>query len=102
MLFRSLSFLTQNGDLYCTGKKQYIGLGNSTEKLASPTKVNSNVIQVTMSSKYIVVVKSNGEVWGTGENSSGILGRWIGTDRKMPNSRYRTAFEWVECPELEI
>ena len=97
-----LSFLTQNGDLYCTGKKQYIGLGNSTEKLASPTKVNSNVIQVTMSSKYIVVVKSNGEVWGTGENSSGILGRWIGTDRKMPNSRYRTAFEWVECPELEI
>ena len=35
-------------------------------------------------------------------NLYGILGRWKGESRTQPNSRYRTALEWVECPELEI
>ncbi len=34
------------------------------------------------------------------QNELGILGRWKGAPRSA--GRYRTAFEWVECPELEI
>ncbi len=51
---------------------------------------------------YFIAIKNDGTVYGTGSNKYGILGRWIGIDRKTPNSRYKTAFEWVECTELEI
>ena len=51
---------------------------------------------------FFIAVKNDGSVWGTGSNVYGILGRWRGADRNSPNSCYHTAFEWVECPELEI
>lgn len=50
---------------------------------------------------WFVAVKSDGSVWGTGSNLYGVLGRWAGGERKV-SSRYKTAFDWVECPELEV
>ena len=62
----------------------------------------NEVEQLVAGNGFYIAVKKDGTVWGTGLNINGILGRWIGIDRKQPNSRYKTAFEWVECPELEI
>ena len=62
----------------------------------------NDVVQLASGNGFYIAIKSDGTVWGTGTNTYGILGRWIGIDRKQPNSRYKTAFDWVECPELEI
>ena len=51
---------------------------------------------------FAIGITADGKVYATGNNSLGVLGRWIGVSRGDSNSRYRTAFDWVECPELEI
>lgn len=90
------------GNLYGWGQKNQIGLGSDTTTFDDPTTLGiENVSQFAMGSNYCVVVKNDGTVWGTGNNTNGILGRWKGADRKISNSRYKTAFSWVECPELE-
>jgi len=63
---------------------------------------NKNIVQITGGGDAFFAIDSEGRVYGTGSNIYGLLGRWKGSDRTSPNSRYRTAFEWVECPELEI
>ena len=60
------------------------------------------IVQIVAGNGWYIAIDKEGKVYGTGSNTYGILGRWIGIDRKQPNSRYKTAFEWVECPELEI
>ena len=97
MLFRS-------GNLYGWGTENKLGKGTSSTNLISePEKLPiTDVEQIVAGPNWYVAVKKDGTVWGTGSNTYGILGRWIGIDRKQPNSRYKTAFEWVECPELEL
>ena len=97
--------LTNQGNVYGWGASDRLGMNNTstTDSARSAVKMDlSNVAQIACGNDWCVAVKKDGTVWGTGGNSYGILGRWIGTDRSMPNSRYRTAFEWVECPDLEI
>ena len=97
--------LTETGNLYAFGVKSAIGVGTSSlEYYTTPVKINtmSNISSIVGGKEWYVAVDIEGKVYGTGSNTYGVLGRWIGIDRKQPNSRYKTAFEWVECPELEI
>lgn len=48
-----------------------------------------------------MAIDREGRVFATGSNSRGLFGRWLNDKRNAINSRYRTAFKWVECPELE-
>ena len=97
-------FLTDKGKVYGFGAKSNLGIGSNS------TIAEKNIIDLGLDDvEYIcttkeayIVIKKDGSVYGTGSNQYGILGRWIGVDRKTPNSRYKTALDWVECPELEI
>ncbi len=95
--------LTDTGKLYGYGPSKVMGIGKS-----DGTNINmqylgiDDVISITAGKGYFIAVKKDGSVWGTGNNVYGTLGRWAGSDRKKTNSRYRTAFEWVECPDLEL
>lgn len=97
--------LTDLGNVYGWGASSYLGIGisDTSARYYEPIKLPiSNVTQITSGNGFVIAIKEDGTVWGTGSNTYGILGRWIGVDRSTPNSRYKTAFEWVECPELEI
>jgi len=97
-------FGTNLGNVYGYGTASGLGV-NSTSSVTihPPKKLDlSNIIELSAGAGWTVAVTKDGKVYGTGTNNYGILGRWIGIDRKSPNSRYKTAFEWVECPELEI
>lgn len=97
--------LTDDGNLWGVGNDCDLGIGKTgTNSNIKPIKIYSkgNISQISGGNGWFVVVTKEGAVYGTGSNRYGILGRWIGIDRKTPNSRYKTAFDWVECPELEI
>ena len=96
--------LTDKGNVYGWGIDNRLGKNSSLNTLNTvPLKLKvDNVAQIIGGDDCFIAIKSNGEVWGTGSNINGILGRWIGIDRTQPNSRYKTALNWVECPELEI
>ena len=100
--------LTNKGRLFGFGNACYLGIGQSEDTLTANLLIESShingkkLIQIVAGSNFYIAVDSEGKVYGTGNNTYGLLGRWLGSDRTTPNSRYRTAFEWVECPELEI
>jgi len=96
--------LTESGNLYGWGQLNKLGIGTSSIEISQDIRKLpiSDVNQIVAGKGFFIAVKKDGSVWGTGENMYGVLGRWKGSDRTLPNSRYRTAFEWVECPELEI
>lgn len=96
--------LTRQGNLYGWGPKSYLGI-NSTSSGDNYEiyKLDlTNVDDIVCGNGWCVCVLKDGRVFGTGKNLYGVLGRWMGTARSTANSRYQTAFEWVECPELEI
>ncbi|MCX4302993.1 MAG: hypothetical protein OSJ66_03150 [Clostridia bacterium] len=104
-------FLTEKGELFGFGKRSTLGIGTTdTTSEPKPIKLSVNdsngteceVDSITAGNGFYIAITKDGRVFGTGNNNYGVLGRWIGIDRKQPNSRYKTAFEWVECPELEI
>lgn len=86
------------------GPNSVLGLGkNSSEWVDKFTYLNiDNISSLHVLNGLIVVVKKDGTVWGTGSNSNGVLGRWIGVGRSTTGSRYKTAINWVRCPELEM
>ena len=96
--------LTNKGRIYGYGPEKTLGIGKSSGDSVNNQYISSmnDVVQLASGNGFYIAIKSDGTVWGTGTNTYGILGRWIGIDRKQPNSRYKTAFDWVECPELEI
>ena len=97
--------LSADGNVYGCGRKYYLGIGDDKSDCQMTwMKVYSNgdACQIASGNGWTVIITDDGIVYGTGFNQNGVLGRWIGTDRKMPNSRYRTAYDWVECPDLEI
>ena len=100
----NLKFLTSKGRVFGYGNAKYLGIGSQLNDLTETRELTgiNEVEQLVAGNGFYIAVKKDGTVWGTGLNINGILGRWIGIDRKQPNSRYKTAFEWVECPELEI
>ena len=106
---QSFIALASNGKLYGWGATNLLGLGStSTELNRSAIEISTfnskglTIQQIVAGKGYFIIVTADGKVYGTGSNQYGILGRWIGVDRNTPNSRYKTAFDWVECPELEI
>ncbi len=108
--YDSYIVLTDKGSLYGTGPRKILGDGSgSNDSLSMFTKLNlpnednsSKIIAINGLANSYVATRSDGSVWGTGNNTYGILGRWIGIGRGESNSRYKTALNWVECPELEI
>ena len=101
----SSMYLTESGKAYSVGTKSLLGIGetdSTTYILDLQQSKIENVIDIVAGNGFYIAVTKDGKVYGTGSNTYGVLGRWIGIDRKQPNSRYKTAFEWVECPELEI
>ncbi len=106
--WNSCLFLTSNGKAYGFGLKRLLGVAISNEDVQQiPFEIdfkieNEKVIDVAGGNGWYVATTSDGRVFGTGANNYGILGRWKGVSRGTSNSRYKTAFEWVECPELEI
>ena len=101
---RNLLLSTNQGRVFGWGEECYLGTGNTTTNTIETNIIQglSNVSQIVAGHYWYVAITEDGKVYGTGKNQYGILGRWIGVDRKTPNSRYKTAFDWVECPELEI
>ena len=97
-------FLTESGNVYGYGTEKYLGNNSmSTRYNKEITKLNiSDVSQIAVGKGFFICITKDGRVFGTGSNNYGILGRWKGVSRGSSNSRYKTAFEWVECPELEI
>jgi alpha-tubulin suppressor-like RCC1 family protein len=88
---RQMAALTNTGDLYVWGYQDAnggLGLGDSTSR-SVPTFATSSVVDVGMEGMYngvshqfaTVIVKSNGEVWATGDNAQGVLGDNTQTDR---------------------
>ena len=100
----TLIMLTDAGNVYGWGRENRLGIGSNTSAvLNSPRKLDvSNISMIENGSGFFIGITNDGKVFGTGNNVCGVLGRWIGIDRKSPGSRYKTALEWVECPELEI
>lgn len=97
--------LTDDGNLWGVGNDCDLGIGKTgTSSNVKHIKIYSkgNILQICGGNGWFVAVTTDGSVYGTGSNKYGILGRWVGIDRKTPNSRYKTAFDWAECPELEI
>ena len=96
--------LTSAGRLFGYGYANQLGINDATATLTETMEIPgmTDVVQITKGNGFYIAVKSDGTVWGTGTNKYGVLGRWVGSDRNSPNSRYRTAYEWVECPELEV
>jgi alpha-tubulin suppressor-like RCC1 family protein len=95
--------LTEAGNLYGWGIKKYLGIGNTTDEIiTSPVKLDiSGVTDIIGSASMTIVKLSNGQVWATGSNTSGVLGKWIDKNGVYSKSNYETAFEWVRCPTLE-
>ena len=95
--------VTNKGRLFGYGRANLMGINRTDENYVQMQELGiNNVSSVSAGNGWYIAVKKDGTVWGTGKNTYGILGRWSGTDRNKPNSRYLTAFEWVECPELEL
>lgn len=96
--------LTDTGNVYGYGKYSQLGLNNNSEStVPNIMKLNlENVISIHVVNGAFIAITEDGKVYGTGSNIYGILGRWVGVDRGTSNSRYKTALNWVECPELEI
>ncbi len=97
-------FLTNKGRLFAYGYSNAIGIGNNTTNYCNTREVfnSEKVIQISAGSGFFIAVTENGKVYATGSNIYGVLGRWIGIGRGDSNSRYKTALNWVECPELEL
>ena len=97
--------LTDKGRLFGFGKASALGIGRTddellTNRLIESSQINGKKITQIVSGKNLyIAVDEDGKVYGTGENLYGVLGRWAGAPRS--SGRYRTAFDWVECPELE-
>ena len=108
--YSSCLILTENGSIYGCGPEKFIGMNsNSANMVHKPVKlsVNNNgkdlkIAKIYSDNHCFIAIAEDGTVWGTGDNKYGILGRWIGVGRGTSNSRYKTALNWVECPELEI
>lgn len=95
--------LTDAGNLYGWGIKKYLGIGNATDEIiTSPLKLDiSGVTDIIGNGSVIIAKLSNGQVWATGNNNSGVLGKWIDKNGVYSKSDYETAFEWVRCTTLE-
>ncbi len=99
--------LGDKGTIYGAGMCAYLGEGtegmsNKYNGILHEVKTGEKFIQLVGGNGFAIAITEDGKVFGTGSNTNGILGRWIGIDRKQPNSRYKTAYDWVECPELEL
>jgi alpha-tubulin suppressor-like RCC1 family protein len=74
------AFVASNGDLYTCGYNAHGGLGiNSTTNASTPTKVTniSSVSEVIISDCYVasfLALKTNGDLYGWGDNRVGALG----------------------------
>jgi len=99
----SVMVLTESGDVYGWGIKKYLGIGNTTDEIiTSPVKLDiSGVTDIIGSYSMVIAKLANGQVWATGSNTSGVLGKWIDKNGIYSKSNYETAFEWVRCPTLE-
>ena len=96
--------LTNQGRIFGFGSAAKLGIKQTSGKVSNQL-VSGNlvdIVQITAGNGFYIAVDKNGKVFGTGSNNYGCLGRWKYGNRQQANSRYRTAFEWVECPELEI
>ncbi|MFG6319988.1 MAG: hypothetical protein K1W33_09125 [Clostridia bacterium] len=98
--------LGESGKLYGAGICKNIGDGagktGEINTVLHEIHCDERFVSVVGGNGFAVAITKDGKVYATGNNSYGVLGRWIGVSRGDSNSRYRTAFEWVECPELEI
>ena len=99
--------LSENGDLYGAGIKRTLGINSQSQEFQEPfLKIpkfvgeDDPIVDIAAGKDYYLAITKSGRVYGTGSNTYGILGRWKGAPRS--SGRYRTAFEWVECPELEL
>lgn len=102
--WRTQIALTEDGKLYGWGyDRSLLGLGETTSTMQSlPILLPiDNVKDITSMEKAFIVVKENGEVWATGNNEDGILGRWISKEAKYAETINQTAYDWVRCTALE-
>ena len=105
---QSFIFTTSNNKYFGFGFKKLLGIGDSSDDVEEDIVEvkfdlnNSKINGIAGGNGWYVVTTSDGRVFGTGTNKYGILGRWKGVGRGESNSRYKTAFNWVECPDLEI
>ena len=97
-----LIVLTSRGRLFGYGTRSAIGKGQSTQYAEMGLLDTDSVNSISGGNGFFVAVKNDGTVWGTGDNTSGVLGRWSISGNSKIESRYQSAFQWVECKELEF
>lgn len=104
--YTSALFLTDKGGVLGYGAKSELGKSSFSSDLEVVQDISNlreyNICDITAGNGYYIAITTDGIVLGTGSNQTGVLGRWIGVDRESPDSRYKTATQWVECPELEL
>ena len=101
---RTAMVLTEEGNVYGWGYKKDLGIGTtSTDIQETPIKLPiENVKEIKVGGEmFALAIKEDGTVWGTGSNTTGALGRWQYADGRYSESYYKTAFDWVRCPDLE-
>ena len=104
----SCIFFTDANKCFGAGLKRLLGMNCSNEDTQdSFVKLDLNIgdaeiIGISGGNGWYIITANDGRVFGTGANNYGVLGRWKGVSRGASNSRYKTAYEWVECPDLEI
>jgi len=102
---KSAALLDTDGNIHVWGLSNRLGIGsNSTEIINNPfiSLKFKNICEIVAGDGFFVAIDTEGRVYATGNNLNGQLGRWIGVGRGESNSRFKTALDWVECPELEI
>ena len=77
--FNYTFILKNDGSIWSCGGNAYgqLGLGNTTTKTTFTkvtTNVNNDVKQIACGDYHTIILKNDGSVWGTGVNSSGMLG----------------------------
>lgn len=76
---RSTFIIKKDGTLWSTGQndKGQLGLADNSNKnyfIQVTANVGNNIEKVSAFGKHTIIVKSDGSIWGTGQNDSGQLG----------------------------
>ncbi len=99
---QNLIAVTNKGNVFGYGSETLLGTGtgSSSYKVLGKLEID-HAIDVTFGNGFAIIIKDDGTVWGTGSNTTGVLGRWIDGNSGKTSNRYKTAIKWVECVDLE-
>ncbi|MEG1008301.1 MAG: hypothetical protein RSE41_10635 [Clostridia bacterium] len=80
----------------------FYGINDKNNITNTPLKSNmDNISDVVCGKDFTLLIKKNGEIFGTGNNINGVLGRWKDINNNYSKSNTETTYDWVRCLQLE-